>query len=437
MGSNCGYVLTSIPTSVHPIAFLYRDLCLADFGISASTPGLSFPQDLPLKPFRRPRKHNASTTGKSAIPLAEHLLHTSAHLTVDYLGREEEGDGAEGLLKHYIGVFDEQSGQLQLVRSKKIVLRGMVRSARIDTEAKTEKPQGFSARSTLGLEFGNKKSQRAIQNLTRNAIAPPKHSRSSPGSSQQTLDPIASAVVSSMTTTSMPSRQDLQTAVDDSKPRPKPNLAAETPAEVYTIDQLVGPGVLRQMTVKEWQDAVENKEDILTKSRFVSHRIQSVLSSGDVRRLKTLKYLLLLLEWKDALIPAAKMGHHVRSDDKLREKLGSWGSELVRQVSDRFSELKKYVRGWHLDNLITHICALAITIDNFTTDVSDIKEDLRLENKSVRKYFKEIGARVVNPTESERAKMKISKAEGVGHQLAKLRLPLAFPKLGMQRAKRK
>ncbi|KAL8639399.1 MAG: hypothetical protein Q9228_003566 [Teloschistes exilis] len=424
-----------VPAEVVKVSFLPEENEWAP--IVASTPGLSFPQDLPLKPFRRPRKHNALTTGKSAIPSAEHLLHTSAHLTVDYLGREEEGDGAEGLLKHYIGVFDEQSGQLQLVRSRKIVLRGMVRSARIDTEAKTEKPQGFSARSTLGLEFGNKKSQRAIQNLTRNAIAPPKHSRSSPGSSQQTLDPIASAVVSSMTTTSMPSREDLQTAVDDSKPRPKPNLAAETPAEVYTIDQLVGPGVLRQITVKEWQDAVENKQDILTKSRFVSHRIQSVVSSGDVRRLKTLKYLLLLLEWKDALIPAAKMGHHVRSDDKLREKLGSWGSELVRQVSDRFSELKKYVRGWHLDNLITHICALAITIDNFTTDVSDIKEDLRLENKSVRKYFKEIGAMVVNPTESERAKMKISKAEGVGHQLAKLRLPLEFPKLGMQRAKRK
>lgn len=416
-------------------------MCLADFDISASTPGLSFPPDLPLKPFRRPRKHNTSTTGKSAIASAEHLLHTSAHSSVDYLGREEEGDGAEGLLKHYVGVFDEQSGQLQLARSKKIVLRGIVRSARTDTEPETEKPQGLStqaARVTLGLEFGNKKSQRAIQNITRNAIAPSKHGRLSPGASQQTLDPIASAVVSSMaTTTSMPSREDLQTAVDESKPRPKPKLEAETPAEVYPIEELVGPGVLRQMTVKEWQDAVESKEDILTKSRFVSHRIQSVVSSGDVRRLKTLKYLLLLLEWHGALVPVRRMGHYVSQENALRRKLGSWGSELVRQVTDRFSELGKYVSGWQLDNLRTHICALAITIDDFTTDVSDIKEDLRLENKSIRKYFKEIGARVVNPTEAERMKMKISKAEGVGHQLAKLRLPLQFPKLSVQRMKRK
>ncbi|KAI4252708.1 MAG: hypothetical protein LQ352_004129 [Teloschistes flavicans] len=425
-----------IPAEVVKVSFLPEEDEWAP--IVASTPGLSLPSDLPLKSYTRPRKHDTSSIGKSTIAVSEHLLHTSAHSKMDYVGREDEAGGAEALLKHYIGVFDEQSGQLQLVRSRKMVLRGTVRSERADTEAEKEKSQGLSARSTLGLEFGSKKSQRAIQDLTKNAISPLKHSRSAPGSSQQILDPIASAIVSSMaTTTSMPSREDLQVAADESKPRPKPNFAAETPADIYSIDQLVGPGILRQMTVKEWQDAVESKEDILTKSRFVSQRIQSVVLSGDVRRMKTLKYLLLLLEWHGALVPAGKRGHQIREYDKLREKLGSWGSELVRQVSDRFAEGGKSLNRWHLDNLITHICALAITIDDFTTDVSDIKDDLRLENKDIRKYFKEIGARVVNPTEPERAKMSISKAEVAGHQLAKLRLPLEFPKIRVLMAKRK
>ena len=40
----------------------------------------------------------------------------------------------------------------------------------------------------------------------------------------------------------------------------------------------------------------------------------------------------------------------------------------------------------------------------------------------------EIGCRVNNPTETERNKMKISKAETVNHSMAKLKLPLMFPK---------
>ena len=36
---------------------------------------------------------------------------------------------------------------------------------------------------------------------------------------------------------------------------------------------------------------------------------------------------------------------------------------------------------WKVDNLVTHICALALIVDNFDTDVHDIREDLSLDNK--------------------------------------------------------
>ena len=36
---------------------------------------------------------------------------------------------------------------------------------------------------------------------------------------------------------------------------------------------------------------------------------------------------------------------------------------------------------WYVDNLITHICALALTIDNFDVDTYQLREDLKLENK--------------------------------------------------------
>ena len=82
-----------------------------------------------------------------------------------------------------------------------------------------------------------------------------------------------------------------------------------------------------------------------------------------------------------------------------------------------------------MDNLITHICALALTLDNFATDTHDIREDLKLDVKNVQNYFRELGCAVAPPTEIERGKLKMTKAEGAGHRIAKLRLPLEFPKM--------
>ncbi|KAL8933357.1 MAG: hypothetical protein Q9216_006403, partial [Gyalolechia sp. 2 TL-2023] len=382
----------------------------------ASTPGLSFPSDLPLKTYTRRRKNETSCTGKSHVTTSEHLLHTSAHPKIDYVAREE-GGGSDSLLSHYLGVYDPESGQLQLVRARKLVLRSQVRPVAA-AEEKTVKSetvsylrlwptlgtgrtlttrQGLSARSALGLTFGTKKSQRAIEALTKNAISPSKPGRVPPNQMQSALDPIASAVVSSMAaTTSMPTREQLQAAVDESKPRPQPNPDAETPADVYPVEQLAGRDVLRQMTIKHWQDAVEAGEEILTKSRFVSHRIQNVVSGGDVRKLKTLKYLLLLLEWHAALpssSPGKLGGRKVPASEKLCGTLGGWSSSLVDGVTVRFAEANRTVTRWHLDHLITHICALAVTVDGFATDVYDLQQDLKLEMKDLRKYYREIGCR--------------------------------------------
>ncbi len=289
------------------------------------------------------------------------------------------------------------------------------------------------------MTFGTKKSQRAIQNLTNNAISPSKKGDSTAGEPQATLDPVAAAVVSSMAAAgpSVTTREDLQAAIDKSKPRPHPNLNAEAPADVYPIDQLVGPGILRQLTVKDWQDAIEQREEILTHSRFVSHRIQRIVSEGEVRKIKTLKYLLLLIEWQNILLPGPRgSGRKLPDRTQLREKLGKWDSELVDGVEKRFGDGGRILNSWHLDNLITHICALAITVDpeKFMTDVYDIREDLKLDNKKVRMYFKEIGCRIAAPTEGERTRWRLGKTETASHQVAKLRLPLEFPKMRVVRA---
>jgi len=36
---------------------------------------------------------------------------------------------------------------------------------------------------------------------------------------------------------------------------------------------------------------------------------------------------------------------------------------------------------WNVDNLMTHIAAAALIVDDFAVDVNDLREDLKLENK--------------------------------------------------------
>ncbi|KAL8646070.1 MAG: hypothetical protein Q9210_006340, partial [Variospora velana] len=95
--------------------------------VIASTPGLSLPTNTSMTPCTKTRKNDTASIGKSHLSQSEHLLHTSSHTKIDYTAREEEGGGAGGLLQHYLGVYDPQSGHLQLVRARKLVLRGSLR----------------------------------------------------------------------------------------------------------------------------------------------------------------------------------------------------------------------------------------------------------------------------------------------------------------------
>lgn len=94
----------------------------------ATTSGISVSKDAKFNtysraPAKRPR-HGASDL----------LLHSTSHRTLDYSAREDKPKGGQPLLKHYLGLFDPASGQLQLVEAKKMVIRGSVRAQQASEE---------------------------------------------------------------------------------------------------------------------------------------------------------------------------------------------------------------------------------------------------------------------------------------------------------------
>ena len=294
-----------------------------------------------MKPYTKSTQ-DASTP---SLAFPELLLHSSAHPKLDYIAREESSNRPESHLKHYIGIHDPETGKLQLVQARKMVVRSTLRSSDKDqkgSDSEKEKPNNLSARSNLGLAFGTKKSQKAIRALTVNAIkASPTKSKSQTPGAGRALDPVASAVVSSMAqfTSSMPTREQMQADINENKPIPKPNLAAETPAEVYPVEQLVGgTNILRDMQVQQLMKRMKAGEDVQTRSLFVSNRLRAVVQSDDVKRVKTLRYLQLLLEWYKGLKVGLRGARKVPKDEEMGPLIEQYGSEVVRGVGRRFAE---------------------------------------------------------------------------------------------------
>lgn len=59
---------------------------------------------------------------------SELLLHCAAHSALEYTAREEESSSMEKLMNHYIGVFDPETQELQLVPASKVIIRATPRS---------------------------------------------------------------------------------------------------------------------------------------------------------------------------------------------------------------------------------------------------------------------------------------------------------------------
>lgn len=200
----------------------------------------------------------------------------------------------------------------------------------------------MSSRTNLSLAFGTRKAQKAIRRaITDNAITSAVPNPSGSSLTKTVLEPAAAAILD-VIDASAPSLHALeemkQTAVE-ARPGPKPHLMAETPAEVYPLEELVGLDVLPILTVRDWQEKVTAGEDIVTKSRYVSGRVREVVKSGNVREIKALKYLLLLVEWYHCLRSTKQRGaKELPPKNVLARVMDATNEEIRESIRVRFAE---------------------------------------------------------------------------------------------------
>ncbi|KAF9734129.1 hypothetical protein PMIN03_008576 [Paraphaeosphaeria minitans] len=388
--------------------------------IIVSTPGLKFPSQITFKSYKRTK----------LLPEGSHtdlLLQSSDHSRLDYLAREEKDGSAESRLKDYIGVYDPATGKMQLMPVKRVTLRSSLRSEAEELhnrQARIEAAQStFTAkRHALAAEFGSKRSRKAIENMTQNAIQRGDVAKDE-GIAENVLQGMSGA------TAAMPTSEELAAAVDESKPRPKANIAAEYPIDVYTVDNVAGKELMALIEVSDWVSASEAGTGVEVRSRFVAKRISKLVKNKQYQKLKLLRFILLCVKLNDIAKPG-RGAKKIPPKGKFETAMGddvpaALGNTIRRKFASETNELPR----WNIDNMMTHACAAALMVDDFEVDVNDLREDFKIENKQIKQYFSELGCRLNVPTEADRNKLKITKAESNSHTIAKLRLPLKFPTL--------
>ncbi len=426
MGSISWYVYFAFP-----IVLWFPPISDHALTSTASTPGLAFNRPLSFKSYVKPRPNAPKRAGTSgAIATDELLIESSDHPAIEFVGREEEAGGANSLLKHYIGVYDPATGDLQVVESRKVTVRGIVRAQRAPAEAFEEQGDYKNMRekrNDLGQTFGTKKSRKAIAALTENAISKARTAEEMADKSVKKVDAVTKAMLDSMSaaTEGMATQAQLQAQGDAAKPRPKANLDAENPQDVYTVDELIGPEIMALLPVKNWQDVVVAKKEAITSSKFVSDRIY--LASVNVQKLKVLRYMLAIMDFFKATMPKRGGVRNLPKADVLREAMGNVPGQVVDNIKRKFTDGPVMTK-FQTDLLMTTICALALIVDNFEVDIYGLREDLKLEAKEMQAYFSEIGAKIMAANAAESKRLGLDKASAQQHKFARLRIPLEFPK---------
>ncbi|GMF75857.1 unnamed protein product [Aspergillus oryzae] len=387
------------------------------------------------------------STRNKGIVSSELLLQTSEHPKMDFVGREAEDD-ADSQLKHYIAVVDPEKKSWQFVEVRKVTLRGAVRRTKAAADEEEE------------VESEDEEMSMAENAQLSNAPA---------GAASAAESAILSSMPLDSATDIATKTAAVQAQVQANKPLPQANLAASHPSDVYPIDVLVPGGLstLQQLPgTNEWQETVNSGEAVATTSRYVSRRVEAVVNSTNATQLQVLRFIFLLLE----LARALRSGKDSKSSgpgskrlpprDELRRILSSpTGAKtdsaetlpdpVIDAIRRKFAPQGTHITKNDITFLHTTICALSLHIppqpakdggssslggnapNELATDPSDLRDDLRLDNTVITQYFRELGCRVDKPRETEFAKwgIKGGKAEANARRVARLRVPVEFPKV--------
>ncbi|KAK0545243.1 DNA-directed RNA polymerase I subunit rpa49 [Tilletia horrida] len=358
--------------------------------------------------------------------------------------------------QYLVGVHDPETSTITLHRAPLFTMTRVITnlqnlaSIKADTLGQSADWNArVAARRDLGDVFGTRKAKASVRAQDRLKV-----DASHMGAM---LDEVAEGITQSAAV--LPSVADITETEASGRPGPVPNMLATEPAEVYPPRILVPAAIfdtlpISRLIASEDEDALKKtlpqacirSEWLISRMWTLIKRIQTNTSQGEGGILRTTKEesrtklrlaLYLALLW--GFIKARTL-----LDDKstlmgrLRISSAPNAEMIVDDLITRFAETprgggKPMLTAARETKLYTHICALALHLEDFAISVSDLAQALGLPNNKLADYFKAIGCSsgdvdVPVPTPSSNA-LESSTSSVRKERRMVLKLPLKFPQV--------
>ncbi|GAA5989774.1 hypothetical protein JCM5350_000135 [Sporobolomyces pararoseus] len=376
-------------------------------------------------------------------------------------GGEDKGYSTEYML----GVHNPRTNTLTLHSTPLHLFTPSIKSLKPSPESLASRDHQSlmtQQRALLGSTFGTKKAIRQLNSQQRNKL-----NQESFGTGQ-TIKILQTHLQSSIEQASshLPSLETLEQTANLAKPIPKPNFSAQTPEQVYSLDDLISPSELNSIDLSPFLSAQGNKERLALlpgggrKPQFLWTKFKQILplrnevegslpnpSKKDRQRLKLVIHSSYLFAFRQIVVPGK-----IVDKSKLIEKLGKPPPVVIDSLLERYTEPirggtssdggeQRKVTSFMELKLLSYLLVLVLRIDGYSTDVDSIAQDLGMGRQKVGELFRSLGCQLVVPTATDREKlvqtgMASTVAEAAKMKKASLKVPLEFPKERKGRAKK-
>lgn len=369
------------------------------------------------------------------------------------LRRETRGYSGDYLL----GVYDPASKSVTLRKVPMFTLNRSVKALANLSSMATDRGRDdhfdyTKARRDLGEAFGNKKQKQAARNMDRMKV------------NTEHMDNILEHVALGIdeSSASLPSEVELTAALNASRALPKANLDAKEPAEVYPVDALVPPTVLKALHTRSLLKCTSSTE--LSKAMRVLtlpspwllpllwQHVQTAQNdagaTSKAMELVQLGYvvaILLTFRKHTRLLSKGEEGvtllsQKMRLPDHEKERVMEY---LLSQFAEQSRGSQRYVL--HTDSsstvtstgetrLLATIVVLALHLDNFSVAPQRIAQELSVTTQryvDLTSYMYRVNeiCKSLGCSSSQSTQHGVDEEGIVSHQERRwrLRLPLSFP----------
>lgn len=371
-------------------------------------------------------KPNNLTNGKSTFESSKVSKKFKLSIQDDEMNYEALEEDDQPFL---IGVLDKDTKEVSVQNTPYFIMKPeCYLGTRSDTDQALGVNQGTSYSEKLNLltaAFGSSKKRKAMQTKLKNKI------------DTETLETAVSAAVEESKKNVQIQAETEEAGNDENSLEqfsilPVPNKNAQTPVEVYNLNEILGvtQGEFDRFTgeqstkfasattesIKKWKDLSVYTDYVCEHAAIISGSKSShQYKLQKSKQLAYMNYLMMLYRLKSAQLRTKNPLNSSEVPDAAVNRL--FEQYTVVSASNAQSKNVRSMPRRLKDKLICHILILALHIDDFTTNLDTFQKDLKLSIQKISDFYQALGCYVKTQVTTVNGKKLASKK-------AELKLPL-------------